>query len=78
MRHYKTRFLQISQSCKNNRICIYASTYIIADKFDIPLIIQGENPGLTLGTRLTGVGTDSNCNEMLKNYRLYLLVGKNI
>ena len=29
-------------------------------KFNIPLIIQGENPGLTLGTSLTGVGTDSN------------------
>lgn len=39
---------------------LYSSTYIIAEKFDIPLIIQGENPGLTLGTRLTGVGTDSN------------------
>ena len=39
---------------------LYASTYIIAEKFDIPLIIQGENPGLTLGTSLTGVGTDSN------------------
>jgi len=39
---------------------LWASTYIIADKFNIPLIIQGENPGLTLGTSLTGVGTDSN------------------
>lgn len=39
---------------------LYSSTYIIAEKFEIPLIIQGENPGLTLGTRLTGVGTDSN------------------
>lgn len=29
---------------------LYASTYIIADKFDIPLIIQGENAALTLGT----------------------------
>lgn len=39
---------------------LWASTYIIAGKFNIPLIIQGENPGLTLGTSLTGVGTDSN------------------
>lgn len=29
---------------------LYASAYIIADKFDIPLIIQGENAALTLGT----------------------------
>lgn len=28
---------------------LFASTYIIADKFDIPLIIQGENDALTLG-----------------------------
>ena len=36
-------------------------------KFNISLIIQGENGGLTLGTRLTGLGTDSNAlkaNEM--------------
>jgi len=39
---------------------LWSSTYIIAEKFNIPLIIQGENPGLTLGTSLTGVGTDSN------------------
>lgn len=39
---------------------LYSSTYIIAEKFNIPLIIQGENPGLILGTSLTGVGTDSN------------------
>ncbi len=29
---------------------LWASAYIIADKFDIPLIIQGENAALTLGT----------------------------
>ncbi len=29
---------------------LYASAYIIADKFDIPLIVQGENAALTLGT----------------------------
>ena len=39
---------------------LWASTYIIAEKFEIPLIMQGENPGLTLGTSLTGVGKDSN------------------
>ena len=32
--------------------CLWASSYIIADKFNIPLIIQGENAALTLGTAL--------------------------
>ena len=45
---------------KITEFSLWASTYIIAEKFDIPLIIQGENPGLTLGTRLTGVGTNDN------------------
>jgi len=39
---------------------LYSSTYVVAENFPIPLIIQGENPGLTLGTSLTGVGKDSN------------------
>ncbi len=29
--------------------CLWASAYIMAEKFDIPLIIQGENAALTLG-----------------------------
>ena len=45
---------------KITEFSLYASTYIMADKFDIPLIIQGDNPGLSLGASLTGVGTDSN------------------
>ena len=45
---------------KPTEFALYSSTYIIAEKFNIPLIIQGENPGLILGTSLTGVGTDSN------------------
>lgn len=32
--------------------CLWASAYIVADKFNIPLIIQGENAALTLGTSL--------------------------
>ena len=39
---------------------LWASTYIIAEKFNIPLIIQGENPSLTLGVSLTGLATDDN------------------
>jgi N-acetyl sugar amidotransferase len=49
---------------------LYASTYIIAEKFNIPLIIQGENPGLTLGVRDSGVGTDS---DALKVNELHTL-----
>ena len=45
---------------KPTEFSLFSSTYIIAEKFNIPLIIQGENPGLILGTSLTGVGTDSN------------------
>ena len=30
--------------------CLWASSYIMADRFNIPLIIQGENAALTLGT----------------------------
>ena len=56
----KRDFYKYLNPVKITEYSLYSSTYIIAEKFDIPLIIQGENPGLTLGTRLTGVGTDSN------------------
>ena len=56
----KRDFYKYLNPVKITEFSLYASTYIIADKFDIPLIIQGENPGLTLGTSLTGVGTDFN------------------
>ena len=39
---------------------LWASAYLIAVHFNIPLVIQGENPGQTLGIRnLTGVGGDA-------------------
>tara|TARA_B100001540_G_scaffold31430_1_gene27394 strand:- start:6307 stop:7437 length:1131 start_codon:yes stop_codon:yes gene_type:complete len=55
---------------KATEFSLYSSSYIIAEKFNIPLIIQGENPGLTVGTSLTGVGTDSNA---LNAYQLQTL-----
>jgi len=64
---------------KVTEFCLFASTYIIAEKFEIPLIIQGENPGLVLGTRLTGVGSDSNAlkaeemNTLSLGWREYLI-----
>ena len=33
----------------SSEYCLWASAYIMADKFNIPLIIQGENAALTLG-----------------------------
>ncbi len=56
----KRDFYKYLNPVKITEYSLYSSTYIIAGEFEIPLIIQGENPGLTLGTRLTGVGTDSN------------------
>ena len=76
----KYDFLKNLNPVKATEFPLYSSTYIIAEKFQIPLIIQGENPGLTLGVRLTGVGTDSNAlkaNELQtlsSGYELYLQV----
>ena len=38
--------------------CLWASAYIMADKFNIPLIIQGENAALTLGAALNQEQSD--------------------
>ena len=56
----KRDFYTYLNPVKITEYSLWSSTYIIAEKFDIPLIIQGENPGLTVGTSLLGVGTDSN------------------
>jgi N-acetyl sugar amidotransferase len=56
----KRDFYKYLNPAKITEYSLYSSTYIVAKKFNIPLIIQGENPGLTLGASLTGVGTDSN------------------
>ncbi len=37
--------------------CLWASAYIMADKLDIPLVIQGENAALTLGAALKQDGS---------------------
>lgn len=63
----KKDFYEYLNPAKVTEFSLYSSTYIIADKFDIPLIIQGENPGLTLGVRDTGVGVNDdalNANEL--------------
>ena len=63
----KRDFFKYLNPVKITEYALWSCTYIIAEKFDIPLIIQGENGGLTLGTSLTGLGTDDNAlkaNEM--------------
>ena len=76
----KRDFYKYLNPVKITEYSLYSSTYIIAGKFDIPLIIQGENPGLTLGTRLTGVGTDFNAlkanelNTLSESWKEYLEV----
>jgi len=60
-------FFKYLNPVKITEYSLWSSAYIIAEAFNIPLIIQGENAGLTLGTSMTGVGTDSNAlkaNEM--------------
>jgi N-acetyl sugar amidotransferase len=52
-------FYEFGNLIKPSEYPLYASSYIIADKFDIPLIIQGENAALTLGV-VNGLGVDSN------------------
>ncbi|MBC8501720.1 MAG: N-acetyl sugar amidotransferase [Nitrosopumilus sp.] len=63
----KHDFFEYLNPVKITEYSLWSSAYIIAEAFNIPLIIQGENGGLTLGTSLTGLGTDSNAlkaNEM--------------
>lgn len=54
----KRDFYKYLNPVKITEYSLWSSTYIIAHAFRIPLIIQGENPGLTLGVRKTGVGVD--------------------
>lgn len=53
-------FYSILNMARPSEYPLYASACIIADKFDIPLIIQGENAGQTLGaSKDTGTGGDA-------------------
>jgi len=55
----KRDFYKHLNPVKITEYSLWCSAYIIADHFNIPLIMQGENAGLTLGTSLTGLGKDS-------------------
>lgn len=56
----KKSFYEYGNPIKPTEYPLWTSAYIIADKFDIPLIIQGENAALTLGVVNTGLGNDGN------------------
>lgn len=43
-------FLERGNVMAASEYCLWASAYIMAERFNIPLIIQGENAALTLGT----------------------------
>lgn len=55
----KKTFLERGNIIAASEYCLWASSYIIAEKFDIPLIIQGENAALTLGTARKQETTDN-------------------
>lgn len=46
---FKKDFFDIGNPNRASEYCLHSSVFIIADKFDIPLIVNGENPGQTLG-----------------------------
>ncbi len=49
-------FIKFGNPIKPTEYVLWASAYLIADKFNIPLIIQGENAALTLGVNLNELG----------------------
>lgn len=55
----KRDFFRYLNPVKVTEYSLWASTYIIAQYFKIPLLIQGENPGMTLGVRKK-TGMDGN------------------
>jgi N-acetyl sugar amidotransferase len=50
----KKAFLESGNIVAPSEYALWSSAYIIADKFDIPLVIQGENAALTLGISKKG------------------------
>lgn len=55
----KLAFYKYGNPVKPSEYPLWASAYIIANQFNIPLVIQGENAALTLGLE-NGLGTDGN------------------
>ena len=55
----KKTFFERGNIVAASEYCLWASAYIMADKFNIPLIIQGENAALTLGAAFNQEQTDN-------------------
>ena len=62
-------FFEHLNPVKATEFALYSSTYIIAEKFKIPLIIQGETQVLTLGTRLISAGQVQDALNVDQNMR---------
>lgn len=52
----KKTFIERGNIIAASEYCLWASAYIFADRFNIPLVIQGENAALILGTALKQEG----------------------
>lgn len=63
----KKTFYERGNIIAASEYCLWASAFIIADRFNIPLIIQGENAALTLGTALKQEGNDDAFNVIDTN-----------
>lgn len=74
-------FFQYLNPVKVTEYYLYAASYIIADKFNIPLVIQGENIALTLGASKTGQTADGDAlnvdktDTLKSSYKEYLVDG---
>src|SRR3989304_4265464 len=63
----KRDFYKYLNPVKVTEYSLWSSAYIIADQFNIPLLIQGENPSLTLGVSLTLEPDDNALNADQQN-----------
>lgn len=74
-------FFQYLNPIKVTEYYLYAASYIMADKFNIPLVIQGENIALTLGASKTGQTADGDAlnvddtDTLKSSYKEYLIDG---
>jgi len=66
----KRDFYKYLNPQKVTEFSLYSSSYIIADEFNIPLIIQGENAALTLGVSNTGMGKGCDALEITESNTL--------
>ena len=75
----KRDFYKYLNPAKVTEYSLFASAYIIAYAFKIPLVIQGENDAYTLGVRNTELPADGNalnankCNTLSSDWRDYII-----